>query len=138
MPADALLQPEWLATQEPLQPRQGRYVLGPLLGQGGMGEVREAWDVVLRRTVALKILKTMNPVSLIRFMHEAQIHARLVHPNICRLYDVESSEGAPRISLQLVRGPLGERHVELREAPGSDEEACDDPHRFLRVVAAMP
>jgi serine/threonine-protein kinase len=69
-----------------------------------MGEVREAWDVVLRRTVALKVLKAMDPVSLIRFVHEAQLHARVVHPHICRIYDVESAEGAPRIAMQLVRG----------------------------------
>jgi serine/threonine-protein kinase len=102
MPTEALqLQPAWLDAQ---QPRAGRYVLGPLLGQGGMGEVREAWDVVLRRSVALKILKAMDPVSLIRFVHEAQLHARVVHPHICRIYDVESAEGAPRIAMQLVRG----------------------------------
>ena len=102
MPDDAVqVQPAWLG---PDQPRTGRYILGPLLGQGGMGEVREAWDVVLRRTVALKILKTMDPLSLIRFMHEAQLHARLMHPNVCRIYDVESTEGAPRIAMQLVRG----------------------------------
>ena len=102
MPAETLqVQPGWL---DPSFPRKGRYILGPALGQGGMGEVREAWDVVLRRTVALKILRAMDPVSLIRFMHEAQIHARVVHPNICRIYDVDDTEGAPRIAMQLVRG----------------------------------
>ena len=44
------LQPSWLDGH---CPREGRYVLGPLLGKGGMGEVVEAWDVVLCRTVAL-------------------------------------------------------------------------------------
>ena len=39
--------PPWL---DPQQPRAGRYVLGPFLGQGGLGEVREAWDLVLCRT----------------------------------------------------------------------------------------
>jgi serine/threonine-protein kinase len=96
------LQPEWLDAQ---QPREGRFVLGPLLGQGGMGEVREAWDLILCRTVALKTLRKMDPVSLIRFMHEARIQSRMAHPNICQIYDVDSSEGAPRISMQLVRGP---------------------------------
>jgi serine/threonine-protein kinase len=103
MPAEALqLQPTWLDAQHP---REGRYVLGPLLGQGGMGEVVEAWDVVLRRAVALKILRRMDPISMIRFMHEAQIHGRIVHPNICRIYDVDTTEGAPRIAMQLVKGP---------------------------------
>ena len=102
MPTDTLhLQPVWLQGSAA---RKGRYVLGPKLGEGGMGEVREAWDLVLKRTVALKILRAMDPVSLIRFMHEAQLQARVAHPNICRIYDVESTEGAPRIAMQLVDG----------------------------------
>ena len=95
-------QPEWLDFH---QPSVGRYVLGPILGEGGAGEVREAWDVVLCRCVALKVLRKMDPVGLIRFMHEAQIQSRIVHPNICRIYDVDNSGGVPKIAMQLVRGP---------------------------------
>jgi serine/threonine-protein kinase len=103
MPAEPTpTQPEWLATHPP---SLGRYVLGPVLGLGGAGEVREAWDVVLCRTVALKVLRKMEPVGLIRFMHEAQVQSRLVHPNICRIYDVDNSGGVPKIAMQLVRGP---------------------------------
>jgi len=94
-------QPAWLNAQ---CPREGRYVIGPLLGRGGMGDVYEAWDVVLCRTVALKILKAIEPAALIRFMHEAQIHARVVHPNICRIYDVDNYEGSLRVAMQLVVG----------------------------------
>jgi serine/threonine-protein kinase len=61
--------------------------------------------VVLCRTVALKVLRKMEPVGLIRFMHEAQIQSRIVHPNICRIYDVDNSGGIPKIAMQLVRGP---------------------------------
>ena len=96
------IQPAWLDAH---RPREGRYVLGPFLGKGGMGEVVEAWDTVLCRTVALKILRNMEPTALIRFMHEAQIQARMVHPRICRIYDVDSSEGTVKIAMQLVRGP---------------------------------
>jgi len=96
------LRPQWLDGNHS---RDGRYVLGPLLGQGGMGEVREAWDVVLCRSVALKVLRRMDPVSLLRFMREAKAQSRVAHPNICQIYDVDSSEGAPRIAMQLVRGP---------------------------------
>jgi len=95
-------QPDWLDAH---QPSLGRYVLGPVLGQGGAGEVREAWDVVLCRTVALKVLRKMEPVGLIRFMHEAQIQSRMVHPNVCRVYDVDTSGGIPKIAMQLVQGP---------------------------------
>ncbi len=96
------LQPPWLTPQ---LPREGRYVLGPLLGKGGMGEVVEAWDVILCRTVALKLLPRMDPTAMVRFMTEAQIQARIIHPNICRIYDVESADSTLRIAMQLVRGP---------------------------------
>ena len=115
-PESLQLQPLWLNAQ---CPRQGRYVLGPLLGRGGMGNVHEAWDVVLCRNVALKILKDIEPAALIRFMHEAQIHARVVHPNICRIYDVDNFEGTLRVAMQLVPGPnLEQARLELtvREA----------------------
>ena len=129
MQTDALqVQPPWLTSDHP---RTGRYILGPLLGQGGMGEVREAWDVVLRRTVALKILKTMDPLGLVRFMHEAQLHARLVHPNICRIYDVECAEGAPRIAMQWVPG--GETLAEVARLLSVDEILA----LFILVAEAM-
>ena len=96
------LQPPWLTPQHP---RDGRYVLGPLLGKGGMGEVVEAWDVILCRTVALKLLPKVDPNAMVRFMTEAQLQARIIHPNICRIYDVEASDATLRIAMQLVRGP---------------------------------
>jgi serine/threonine-protein kinase len=74
-----------------------------------MGDVNEAWDVVLCRTVALKVLKDIQPAALIRFMHEAQVHARIVHPNICRIYDVDNYEGTLRVAMQLVHGPTLEQ-----------------------------
>ena len=116
-------QPLWLDAS---RPREGRYVLGPLLGKGGMGEVVEAWDVVLCRTVALKILRNMEPTALIRFMHEAQIQARVAHPNICRIYDVDSSEGTVKIAMQLIRGP-------------NLEHACRDlsPTALVTLVAQV-
>ncbi len=110
------LQPAWLSAQSP---REGRYVIGPLIGQGGMGDVHEAWDVVLCRTVALKILKAVEPAALIRFMHEAQIHARVVHPNICRIYDVDNHQGTLRVAMQLVHGANLEQirgELSLKEA----------------------
>jgi serine/threonine-protein kinase len=103
MSADSPIhRPDWLDVH---QPSVGRYILGPVLGLGGAGEVREAWDVVLCRTVALKVLRKMEPVGLIRFMHEAQIQSRIVHPNVCRIYDVDNSGGVPKIAMQLVQGP---------------------------------
>ncbi|BDU72817.1 serine/threonine-protein kinase [Mesoterricola silvestris] len=125
MPPPALnLQPMWLDAQ---CPRLGRYVLGPLLGKGGMGEVMEGWDLVLHRVVALKVLRNMEPTAVIRFMHEAQVHARVAHPNICRVYDVEVSDGTVMISMQLVRG------LNLEQARG--ELATEEAVTLLAQVA---
>ena len=99
---ESILQPPWLEAQGR---KEGRYVIGPLLGHGAMGDVHEAWDTVLARPVALKILKHLEPAAMIRFMHEAQLHARVDIPNICRIYDVDANNGTPRIAMQLVRGP---------------------------------
>jgi serine/threonine-protein kinase len=76
---DSLLQPAWLDAQGR---KEGRYVIGPFLGHGAMSDVYEAWDIVLARPVALKILQHLEPAAMIRFMHEAQLHARLDSPNI--------------------------------------------------------
>ena len=101
--SDPNQKPAWL--DGPKVRREGRYAIGPLLGHGGMGEVFEAWDTVLDRAVALKVLRHLEPAAMIRFMHEAQLHARVDCPNICRIYDVDASNGAPRIAMQLVKGP---------------------------------
>ncbi|HLO66256.1 MAG TPA: serine/threonine-protein kinase, partial [Holophaga sp.] len=111
-------------------------MLGPPLGKGGMGEVVEAWDMVLCRTVALKFLRNMEPTAVIRFMHEAQIQARVVHPNICRIYDVEASEGTVKIAMQLVRGPSLEAAAgtlgtaELAELMAQVAEAVHAAHQL--------
>ncbi len=83
----------------------GRYRLGPPLGKGGMGEVFEAWDGLLNRRVALKTLSVPHASAILRFMREAQIQARVSHPNVCRIYDVDASGEVPVIAMQLVQGP---------------------------------
>ena len=96
------VQPDWAGAGAP---RMGRYRLGPLLGRGGMGEVREAWDTLLNRRVALKLLTALHAAAILRFMREAQLQARVTHPNVCRIYDVDASGEVPFIAMQLVPGP---------------------------------
>ncbi|NTV76325.1 MAG: serine/threonine protein kinase, partial [Holophaga sp.] len=127
------IQPLWL---NPRLPREGRYVLGPLLGKGGMGEVQEAWDVLLCRTVALKSLRNMEPAALIRFMHEAQIQARVIHPSICRIYDIETTGRTLRIAMQLIKGPNLEQaaaQLSMREAVTLIRQVAEAVHAAHRV-----
>ena len=94
--------PPWLQSGEGL--RLGRYRLGPLLGKGGVGEVHEAWDLLLNRSVAIKRLHLTHVTHLARFIQEAQLQARIEHPNICRVLDADVVDGIPCIAMQLVQG----------------------------------
>lgn len=69
----------------------GRFRVRRELGRGGMGRVLEAWDPVLRRDVAVKILHEHLRVStehLRRFVAEAQLTSQLAHPNIVPVYEL--------------------------------------------------
>jgi serine/threonine-protein kinase len=69
--------------------RVGAYLIMKRLGAGGVGEVFKGVDVMLKREVAIKVLRhelASDPLFLERFRHEAQIHAQLNHPNIASLH----------------------------------------------------
>ncbi len=81
-----------------------RYLIGRLLGEGGMGQVYEAEDTVLHRRVALKFLREPSPEFRKRFLHEAQMQAGLDHENICKVYDVGERDGQAYIAMQFLTG----------------------------------
>jgi eukaryotic-like serine/threonine-protein kinase len=75
----------------------GRYQLDGLLGRGGMAEVRQARDLRLGRTVAVKRLRAdlaLDPTFQARFRREAQSAAALNHPAVVAVYDT-GEEPAP-------------------------------------------
>lgn len=85
---------------------QGRYRVERTLGAGGMGVVYLAEDIKLGRKVAIKQLRsdmTGNSAEA-RFRSEAQLLARLNHPNIVRLYDVIEEEHKIALVMELVEG----------------------------------
>jgi Tol biopolymer transport system component len=97
----------------------GPYEIVSQLGAGGMGEVYRARDTRLDREVAVKVLSghfVSNPSLKDRFEREARTVSQLSHPNICRLYDVGSQDGADYLVMEclegetladrLMRGPL--------------------------------
>ena len=77
------------------------------LGAGGMGEVYLALDTKLDRKVAIKVL---HPDSLAeenlkkRLIREAQAAAKLDHPNICAIYDVNEADSLTFIVMQYIEG----------------------------------
>ncbi|MEM9253567.1 MAG: serine/threonine-protein kinase [Planctomycetota bacterium] len=87
--------------------RIGKYTVTRLLGRGGMGAVYEAVDTALQRAVALKVLPrvfTQDAQALQRFVREAQLAAKLNHPNVVAVYDVGEDSGTHYIAMELVRG----------------------------------
>jgi tetratricopeptide (TPR) repeat protein len=82
------------------------YIVGPL-GSGGMGDVYEAQDLRLPRSVALKVLKPSlleNRVAVKRFDREARLAASLNHPNICTILDIGEADGLSFIAMELLQG----------------------------------
>ncbi len=84
----------------------GRYAIDRPLGEGGRGVVYRARDTALDRPVAVKVLKLegLDDDSYARFVNEAQIAARLTHPNIVALYDMGREGGRPYLVMELVDG----------------------------------
>ena len=73
--------------------RHGVYLIGALLGKGGMGAVYQARDPRLDRTVAVKVMPesiARDPDLLARFEREAGTLASPNHPNIAHLYGLEN------------------------------------------------
>ncbi len=82
----------------------GKYLCVTQLGSGGMGEVWKAWEIAVRRWVALKVLKAEMADEAARFRREAETVAGLSHPNIAAVYEVGTHEGRPYIAMQFVQG----------------------------------
>ncbi|WP_052571424.1 serine/threonine-protein kinase [Geothrix fermentans] len=93
----------------PLEPPHevGPYRVGPLLGRGGFSSTYLAWHVETGRDVALKLPHPHRLDDLEfrrRFRQEAQIGARLEHPNLVRILDPGPAEGAPYLAMEYLPG----------------------------------
>src|SRR5262245_11919923 len=87
--------------------RFGPYEIVRPLGAGGMGEVYEARDTRLDRSVALKILPAAlaaDEVARARFDREAKAIAALNHPNICALHDIGNVDGHGFLVMERLEG----------------------------------
>lgn len=90
------------------------------IGQGGMGEVWKAFDSVLDREVAIKVLPQAvadDPERRARFEREAKVLASLIHPNVAAVFGLHEADGVHFLAMELVpgedlakrlaRGPMG-------------------------------
>ncbi len=86
--------------------RLGRFVVLEQLGEGGMGTVFAAFDPNLDRRVALKILRRdrRSEGAQERLLQEARTLARLDHPNVVRVFEVDELEDEVVLVMELVPG----------------------------------
>jgi serine/threonine-protein kinase len=100
-----------------LAPGEGRYGPGDILakryrivervGEGGMGEVYHADDLVLDQPVALKLLPerlSRDPERLKGLKREVRITRQISHPNVCRVYDITETDAISFLSMEYIRG----------------------------------
>src|SRR5439155_27069463 len=100
------------------------YEITSHLGSGGMGDVYQATDSKLGRSVAIKLLPeafARDSDRVARFDREARILASLNHPNIAAIYGLECVEAQNFLVMELVAGEtLAER---IRRGPIALDEA---------------
>ncbi len=102
------------------------------LGRGGMGIVYKARQLRLKRLVALKVIRNDrhgNREDLARFEIEAEVVARLNHPNIVRIYDIGRAVGVPFVALELLEGGT------LKERLASNPQPVRESAALLATLA---
>ncbi|MFT3838339.1 MAG: protein kinase [Myxococcaceae bacterium] len=101
--------------------RFGRYEIERELGRGGMGVVYASRDVTLDRRVALKLLHAgRDEVGQARLIREAQVMAKLAHPNVVPVFELSEFKGELYLVMELVNGVTLEAW--LKAQPRSPKE----------------
>jgi serine/threonine-protein kinase len=116
----------------------GRYELGRQLGAGGMARVYLAYDRVLDREVAVKVLSeryAADPAFVERFRREASAAAGLNHPNIVAVYDRGEAESTYYIVMEFLAGPDLKRVIR-EHGPLPPAQAVDYALQILSALAA--
>ncbi len=101
-----------------------RYLIKKMIGEGGMADVYLAYDVILQRNVAVKILRgdlANDPVNLARFQKEAMALANTSHPNIVEVFDVGVQGNKNYIVMEYVQGCTLKQLINKRGSIPIDE-----------------
>jgi serine/threonine-protein kinase len=103
----------------------GRYQVLRPIGQGGMGTVYLAEDPLLKRRVAIKVVRVTGNArhqAMLRFRREAEISAQLNHPNLVTIFDVGVEEDSgPFLAMEYVEGKSLGKHIKEKNL---DQEAA--------------
>ena len=115
-----------------------RYELGHQLGSGGMATVYLAYDRLLDREVAVKVLAdrfAQDPAFVERFRREASAAAGLNHPNIVAVYDRGEAESTYYIVMEYLSGP-DLKKVIREQGPLDPAVAVDNALQILSALTA--
>ena len=111
----------------------GRYQVQRSIGQGAMGTVYLAEDPMLKRRLAIKVVRAVGEerdLALERFKREAEVSAQLNHPNIVTLYEFGRTDGLYFFLMEFVNGVnlrqlMAGGRISTREALAIVPEICD-------------
>jgi serine/threonine protein kinase len=125
----------------PLPKLAGRYEIKEVLGQGGMGLVYRARDVLIRRDVALKTLRDIPQSSSLQlFYKECDVLASMSHPNIVEIFDVgefeEEGEKKPYFVMPLLPGKTLDKIIKTESHRLTLERSVDIVSQVCRGLQA--
>ena len=127
----------WSEVADAPVPSSEAYTLVSLLGEGGMGEVWEASQRSLHRTVAVKFVRDAGNLRLRRqFAHEANLTAGLSHPNILPVYDLVEIKGRTALVMKRVHGQAWDVHLRRHREAGTLDLAAE-AQRLVQVCNAV-
>ena len=124
--AEAITSSEMDNSANPIGDTIGKYQIRSQLGAGGMGAVYLAFDTLIEREVAIKVLSedvANSTVALQRFLQEARSIGRLNNPNVVSIYEIDRWNGQYYLVMELLSGGSLAELVEKR-GPLPWAEAC--------------
>lgn len=134
-PTSAQRVPQYQPFGKPVLPCEfASHRLNREIAAGGMGVVYEADDLKLKRTVALKTIRSASHASVeerARFRAEAESAARLEHPAIVPIYEIGEAEGLPYFTMRLIEGGSLAQKLASEPKPMSEKEAA----AFMSICA---
>ena len=113
-----------------------RYKIKRVLGVGGMAVVFEAYDALMKRPVAVKMLKddiAFDEQAVRRFINESKAVAMLSHPNIVNIYDVSVKENCRYIVMEYIEGITLKNYM-TRRGRLSFRETVSYAEQILRAL----
>jgi serine/threonine protein kinase len=145
---DSLQQTAFPESSERFQPGQmiaGRFLVVGFIARGGMGEVYEVRDQFLQDDrVALKLIRpeiAADTGNLRRFEREVILARKVVHPNLCPIYEIfRCQDPAPPflfLTMKLLQGPTLEAWLGIVRSHPSNLEAVEIARQLISGVSAL-